>query len=116
MKNLIKAIFSASILASSASHALTGNEMLADLQRNDVSYEYGYSSGVLVGVVEISSAFQSSNLCIPEGVSNKQINDVVKSNLQMAPERRHMNASFLAYMALIKTWPCPKNNLPSKSK
>ncbi len=103
-------------LTSSTAQAITGNEMLADLQRNDISYEYGYSTGLIAGVYETSQRFQGKYLCIPEGVSNKQIIDVVKASLISNPEKRHMDASYLVYMILAKSWPCLQNNPAIKSR
>lgn len=117
MNNYKKIIFLGLMIVSCASRALTGNELLADLLRDDTSYQYGYSSGYLGGVLAISTVFQGGNyLCIPDGVTNRQSIDVIKNYLQNSPEKRHLDASLLIYSALAKTWPCPKQMPANKSK
>lgn len=97
------------MMISFVSQAETGNELLSDLQRDDVSYQYGYGSGYVAGVIETSTLLQGDiNICMPANVTIKQGIDVVKKYLQNTPEERHLGGSILIYSALLKAWPCPK--------
>ena len=96
------------LIISGPSLALTGNELFADLKRNDVSYEYGYSSGFLFGAVQKSVLETKKIYCIPSGVTQRQIIDVTINYLQNSPEIRNLPAIILIEMGFMRAWPCSK--------
>lgn len=96
------------MIISGPSFALTGNELFADLKRNDVSYEYGYSSGFLFGAVQKSVLEAKKIYCIPAGVTNRQLIDVTINYLQSSPEIRNLPAIILIEMGFMRAWPCSK--------
>jgi hypothetical protein len=96
------------LIISGPSLALTGNELFADLKRNDVSYEHGYSSGFLFGAVQKSVLETKKIYCIPPGVTQRQLIDVTINYLQNSPEIRNLPAIILIEMGFMRAWPCSK--------
>lgn len=108
MKKFKLFIFLSFLVISGPSLALNGNELFADLKRNDVSYEYGYGSGFLIGAIQKSTLETRKLYCIPAGVTQRQIIDVTINYLQNSPEIRNLPAIILIEMAFMKAWPCTK--------
>ena len=57
--------------------------------------------GYVLGVHETLPIF-----CIPAGVTNRQITEVVSKYLKDHPEKLHLNASDLVIDAIQTAWPC----------
>lgn len=108
MKKFKIFIFLSFMLISGLSLAFTGNELFADLKRNDASYEYGYSSGFLLGAFQKSALEAKKTYCTPSGVTHRQLIDVTINYLQNSPEIRNLPAIILIEMGFIKAWPCSK--------
>lgn len=105
-KNILAGV---TLAISAIANAYTGNELLADIQREDFMYSHGYSNGYVAGVFNTSFILQGGiNICFPDNVTIKQGIDVVKKYLQSTPEERHLDGSVLIYSAFLKAWPCPK--------
>lgn len=80
----------------------TGNELWSRLNADDTmskSVALGYIAGV-------ASAASNSGHCAPRTVTMGQVQDVVKTFMQSAPEHRHLSASVIVLAALINVWPC----------
>ncbi len=46
-------------------------------------------------------------ICLPNGVTPVQVEDVVKASLTTHPEKRHKAAASLVQAALAEAFPCP---------
>jgi hypothetical protein len=113
MRHTILAAICLSLLASPAqAQALTGNQLYQQCRDND-RWSKGFCFGFIMGASEIlngippSSALRTNRIP-PEGVTNGQIEDVVKLFLRDHPKQRHLPAAALIIYALADAFPCPK--------
>ncbi len=98
--------FAATLLITASAMAITGNQLkeLADeCEQNPTFYACGAFSGYVVGFSETSRPTPS---CVPEGVTNNQVTEVVRKYLKDHPEELHLHAVDLVQKALNKAWPC----------
>ena len=58
-------------------------------------------------IAKTDRRFHDTIACIPDGVSELQLRDVVLQYLVANPSTRHINAAVLAWMALRTSFPCP---------
>lgn len=104
-------------------HALTGNELLKQLHSKDID-ERMQGQAYILGAIEMESlhlaliALQTPNfeefrkkrvrfICVPDGATHGQLNDVVKRRLELVADDRHNNAAVLVRFAAYAAWPCP---------
>ena len=98
--------FSAILLIAVPANALTGNDLkrYADEgEKNPQSIIRGVFFGYVLGAVESCSP---SQCCVPEGVNNKQMVDVVVKYLKDHPEELRFPAIVLIQKAISMAWPC----------
>ncbi|SCX65487.1 Rap1a/Tai family immunity protein [Variovorax sp. EL159] len=106
----MKYAFLIPFLVAGAAHAYTGNDLLKELEGTD-SQQLGavnYIRGVLAGIETMEAVTERRRICVPNGVTLGQINDLVLADLRKNPSGRHEEASDIAFLALLKTWPCKK--------
>lgn len=85
----------------------TGNDLQTCNQISGPDEEIvctAYTKGVLDGIL----LYAKTVLCIPQGVTQGQILDIVKREIRDHPESRHYTAASLIVVALAKSFPCPK--------
>lgn len=69
---------------------------------------YGYINGVVDSIALYQDVLKAGRaVCIPEAPV-KQIRDVVVQYLTNNPAHRHEDAAGLAYLALLKAFPCKR--------
>ena len=88
-------------------HFFSGEELFR--KGRDSAFAVGYVSGVADSDV-ITISLDSRRICIPSGVTNGQIVDVVFKFLDAKPEIRHLSAAHLSREAMRNAWTCPKSN------
>ena len=82
----------------------SGNDLHKDIHDSSPQSNM-YALGYIVGVTD---AFIGTAICIPQGVSQGQLMDVVKNFLNRAPQARNLPANVLVMVAVEEHWPCPK--------
>jgi hypothetical protein len=82
-----------------------GNSLYEDCRSSDIPAQTG-CLGFVVGVADTASALEFKYLCIPNGVTARQLEDIVTPFLRDHPEDRHWSASGLVLSALAKAFPC----------
>ena len=80
-----------------------GNALKEYCQSTNV-YEMGFCIGYVVGVADNNAM----SICMPPGVSQGQIRDIVKKYLNDNPAQLHRDADVLVLNALQQAFPCPK--------
>jgi hypothetical protein len=103
------------VMGGAATAAFTdGNKLFQDCQGGDDPRErqqgdpgglteWGMCLGYILGVQD---ALEGSSFCVPNGVTQGQLKDVVKLWLHDHPETRHLSASSLVAAALKEKFPC----------
>lgn len=93
------------LACASAAHAefYTGNDLLRMMRGNNA--EQAAAFGYVVGV---SDALHKITLCVPNGVTVGQVNDVVLLWLDRNPQSRHFSADSMVVAALSPIWGCKK--------
>jgi len=109
------------LICSFSASAMTGNELLALVTSSDmdkkfqgIRYIEGYRDAVITSKYfeeELAKEMKRApnlhtHACIPQGVKNGQILDVVKLHLQNNPSFRHEDAAAQVHLSLITAWPC----------
>lgn len=88
----------------------TGNQILRDCnQGND--WPSGSCFGRIIGSVDgfrVKAALDKTGLpfCIPEGVTNGQVVDIVVRWVRDQPAKRHYNYEVITGLALKEAFPC----------
>jgi hypothetical protein len=80
----------------------SGNDLHKDLNDSSAQskmYALGYIVGVTDSVLDIA-------VCIPAGVTQGQLQDVMKNYLHANPQNRDVAAHILVIAALAQHWPC----------
>ncbi len=80
-------------------------QLLEEDQRGEANYGVGSASGFIVGVAD---ALEGVVVCIPQGVTVKQIKQVVFNHMKSQPETWNQGAAYVTASALRKSWPCSK--------
>lgn len=88
-----------------------GNK-LYDLLTHEASHNRGVGLGYLIGVSD--SINGRGKACVPDGVSARQLKDLVLSVLKELPNMRHEPADILVEAAYITAWPCEGQSRRSK--
>jgi len=90
----------------------TGNGLLQSCTNESDRFAYPLCLGYISGAVQQLQLLQMLQpkqfACIPTGVTNGQIVDVVVKYLRDHPENRQWSASFFVTNALVTAWPCAK--------
>ena len=89
-----------------------GNELYEGCTSNNQAKQ-AYCLGYVAGVIDLQRDAQSTDpaliaikLCVPRGVTLKQVADVVVDYLRRNPKSRHNTAASLVELALMRAWPC----------
>lgn len=90
-------------------HYFSGEELFR--KGRDSAFAIGYVSGV-ADSDNVTVSIDYRKICIPNGVTNGQIVDVVFKFLDAKPEIRHLSAAYLSREAMRNAWTCPKSNSP----
>ena len=96
-----------------STHFQNGNKLYADCTSNNPynqAYCLGYVAGVTDLAVNLSDAAELDarppKICIPLGVTQGQVKDVVIDYLRRDPQHRHVTAVVQVELALAVAWPC----------
>ena len=94
----------------------TGNDMAEFCATGAGTYNSTKCVAYIIGVFDMIELSQSlvdregkqapQYVCLPSGVSNFQIRDVVVKAVTDNPSQRHNGAAMLIFNALIKAFPC----------
>ena len=91
-----------------------GNKLYADCTSNN-RYDQAYCLGYVVGVTDLAVNLSDAaelgarppKVCIPLGVTQGQVKDVVIDYLRRDPEHRHhVTAVVQVEIAVVDAWPC----------
>jgi Rap1a immunity proteins len=93
--------------------ASTGNSWKAECDQPNDALQVGFCMARIEGVVEglgtgLQTPQRSLPFCIPDGVTNFQIKDIVYKYIIDHPEQRQFHLSEIALYALIAAFPRPK--------
>jgi hypothetical protein len=92
-----------------ASHATTGNELHSYCQGETTPLCSGIVGGTVHGYALAEMVHEQQikrTLCLPSGVANQQLIDIVKSYLKANPSKRHQDAYLLILLAAVEAYPC----------
>ncbi len=112
-----KALVAAAMLFPLPAAALTGNALLESCESSSPLFQAtcdGYIWGNAEGVATMNSNDGKLGtgipklICTPNGVSPKQVIDVVKRYLHNHPESLHESVSVLTFYALAESFRCPE--------
>lgn len=92
-----------SLLAPAHAEFYNGNDLLRMMRGNNTEQAAAY--GYVVGV---NDALHKITLCIPNGVTVGQANDIVRAYLEANPQVRHFSGDSVVAAALMAVWPCKK--------
>ena len=109
MKYIIAAA-AAFIAMSAQAHFIDGNQLLANIE-SQTPAERTFAIGFITGTVD---AAQNEIVCVPNGVTIKQVVDISKALLQKNPSIRHKEAAYIVLKAVSDVWPC-KAKAPTSS-
>jgi hypothetical protein len=114
MKNLFALLFALAfgLSAHAGGYDYSGNELTRNMNEGS-TWGGGNASGYIWGVADML-LFQEE-ICIAEGVTRRQLSDVVMKFVQNNPAQRHKDAVLLAAAALIDAFPCKKKPKGSSS-
>lgn len=87
----------------------SGNDLHQDINASSPQSNM-YALGYIIGVTD---SFIGTAICIPKGVSQGQLMDVVKNFLARAPQARNLPANVIVMVAVEEHWPCPKGKKKS---
>lgn len=85
-----------------------GNQLLDRCTSSDV-IKHGVCIGYIQGVMDTIEAIRYTNkrvACLPVNTTEKQLEDVVLSELQAHPEDRLNEAAGIVIFAVTKAWSC----------
>ena len=101
----MKKLIALTLLACTCAHAefYNGNDLLRMMRgsTSDQISAMGYVTGV-------ADALHKVSVCVPNGVTAGQVNDVVKAFLEATPSVRHFSADSVSTAALQAVWPCKR--------
>jgi len=77
------------------------------------AHQCGIAYGYLMSAADSHTTLvfwdnSSQQFCIPDGVTQNQMGDLVLLYLKSNPAERHKNAASLAMVAFTRAWPCPE--------
>jgi hypothetical protein len=85
----------------------TGNALKAQMASRS-EFLLGYAQGYIQAVSHSLSL--SNSTCIPDGVLNQQVYDVVEKYLTNNPAKLHMSQFSIVSAALLEAFPCSGKN------
>ena len=94
------------VLPASAAPPMTGSQLL-DYCTSEEAVERTYCMGYIMGYAEGAGGWGRA-WCVPDGVTNGQVMEVVIRQLKTNPRDRHAGASLTVHRALRDAWPCEK--------
>ena len=83
----------------------TGNQLLAAM-----AGDHGERMMAIGYVIGAHDALDGIIACTPSSVTSGQVRDMVRRDLELAPETRHKSANLLIAATLQRTWPCRRTN------
>ena len=86
-------------------HLKSGSELMEMLRNPNNAQAYAQGVGYVQGVADGSNSIL---FCLPEGVTTRQVIDLVWRELADAAAVRHLNASMTVTAALSAAFPCQK--------
>lgn len=93
--------------------SFTGNDLIADCVTENparelacLGYVMGAVDGFRNGAALVENYPDYLKICVPNGVTQGQIRDVVITHIRQNPENRHLPASALVFTALNSTFFC----------
>lgn len=99
------------LLHASSASAMTGNDVYQVCGSSNADNQFAcmmYVVGVSDGIVMEALSNRKFPICVPPGVTNKELLDMFVKKLRDHPELRHYDAGALAYDMLVDNFPCPK--------
>ena len=111
MKTLASTAIALLLTLPIASHATDGNELHSYCKGETTPLCNGIVGGTVHGYA-LAELFHEKKhnikpkLCLPSGVANQQLIDIVKVYLQANPSVRHQDAYLLILLAVIEAYPC----------
>lgn len=103
MKKII-AIFLTLAAGSANAAYITGNVLFDELTSSETIAQVSAMSYIF-GVADSNN---QTKFCIPDGVTGRQLKDIVLRKLMDNPSQRHYAAHSIAVIALRETFPCGK--------
>lgn len=102
-------MFALLIFLHSPAKAYTGNQFLQlnDLEQVGRLAQTSYVAGI-VDTLSLFKMFNMPTACIPPGVTNNQLVDILIKALREKPESREMPANLALIDRMITLWPCEK--------
>jgi hypothetical protein len=95
--------------------SLDGNTLYKDCSskpgKSGDDFQVGVCTGYVVGIAEVMFSGNQVNgfrACAPEGITRRQVTDIVVKWLNENPTERHRAAVGLVAAALTKAFPCAK--------
>lgn len=88
--------------------AITGNKLLevCDAGEQGGAIMVGYCLGFTNGLISGYQLGSPAQLCIPPGVSQKQIQDIVVKYVREDPSVRHLDVDLSSVLAVMVEFPC----------
>ncbi|MDC3365468.1 Rap1a/Tai family immunity protein [Pseudomonadales bacterium] len=104
-------ILSLSLSASTATAAfglMSGKMLAEDCESPQESFAYGACHGYIFGVLdkELWGGDRFASICLPVGVTMKQMISIVRKYLKEHPEKHNNDASLLVTVAFQIAFPC----------
>jgi hypothetical protein len=84
--------------------AVSGNQLYEDCTANR-GFDRGECFSYITGATEAWSN-APVGLCLPDGVSRGQAQDLVMTYMRDHPAERHLDAAYLILRALLDAWRC----------
>jgi hypothetical protein len=99
------------MLAAESAIYMPGNELYGLCtgdqlgQMQCMRYIEGVTDGI--AVTQISDEQNARAVCVPKAASIEQLTDVTVRLMKDQPDKRHLHASTLVWVALKQAFPCP---------
>lgn len=94
----------AATVAGAAPHFYTGNELLAKFDGDPA--DRAVAHGYVAGAADVLS--EEGMVCVPSGVTLRQMTDMVIKVLRDLPADRHSTAKVFVHGTLLGAFPCAK--------
>lgn len=115
MNLTLKSTLAAALIAcaglSSAVPIDTGNELIAALEKPGTQADFAL--GYIVGVV--TYGITDGVICMPNGVTQGQVRDMVRNKLIDNPQARHLAAHIFVLATMEGAFPCKPAVAPTKA-
>lgn len=86
----------------------SGNWLLQRCESDNLAHQsfcLGYITAAFAGM-EVLLQYNNKDFCVPEGVTQGQMEEVVVRYLRRNPKDRHLSAVVLTGLAAMEAWPC----------